>query len=315
MRTIWPVLALAVYIAEIASSSIAADPPGKPRALPPDWSAADRDIFFEDARELLEGQRPSFATQPRVVASNVGPTDSATTGGGTSYEWSNLITAETIENEIKRTAQLVSPLVQSASTFKGGAYRDARNHFSTLAIMFGTAAQFDKPVRWKDSAVGLSQLFARAGFNCKVGTDQSFREAQLRDQDLAELIRGGRPTAPATDPDAGWGKLSDRSPLMVRMETALDKHLKPNMSDSRSFERNAEELAHEAQMLALLGELITREGMEDAGDDTYDGYAHQLRDAAIEFNKSIELESYDAARKALSDMGQSCVACHGDYRS
>ncbi len=298
----------------VAAVAVAADPPGKPRALPPQWSAADKDIFFDDARKELQGPRPTFAAQANIATSG-GNAPVGESGGSTSYEWSNLITAETIESEIKRMAQQVSPLVKSASTFKGGAYRDARNHFSTLAIMFGTAAEYDKPVRWKDSASGLAQLFARAGFNCKVGTDQSFREAQLRDQDLADLIRGGRPDVPAADPDAGWDKLSDRSPLMVRMETALNSQLNPNMSDARSFERNSEDLAHEAQMLALLGELITREGMEDAGDETYDGYAHQLRDAAIEFNKSIELESYDAARKALSDMGQSCVACHSDYRS
>jgi hypothetical protein len=181
-------------------------------------------------------------------------------------------------------------------------------------VLFGTAADYDKPVRWKDSAAGLAELFARAGFNCKVGTDQSFREAQLRDQDLAELIRGGRPNAPTANPDAGWDSLADRSPLMVRMEQALNERMNPNMSDARTFERNAEDLAHEAQVLALLGELVTRDGMADAGDDTYDGYAHQLRDAAVEFNRSVELENFDAARRALGDMSKSCSDCHGDYR-
>src|SRR5687768_18004110 len=51
-------------------------------------------------------------------------------------------------------------------------------------------------------------------------------------------------------------ELSDRPLLMQRMERALQEGVSPKLADARSFERAAGEVRHEAEMLAVLAELI-----------------------------------------------------------
>ena len=54
----------------------------------------------------------------------------------------------------------------------------ARDNFSLLAVLFAVIGQYDGEVRWQKDAANLRTLFGRAGFNCKVGTDNSFSEAK-----------------------------------------------------------------------------------------------------------------------------------------
>lgn len=292
-------------------SPAAAEPSKARRAAPPVWTESQRAIFPDDARTLLVGPRPDFGALSKAqVASGgeVSETSQAT------RQWSELISTDTLETEIKRQAAEVGKLTQSSTGFKGGGYRQAREAFSVLAVMFALSAQHDARARWRDSAAGLSAAFARAAANCKVGTDSSYREAAARSEDLAELVRGGRPNTPAPPAERNWGDVADRSPLMARMEVAQQKRLKPLTGSAREFSRGAEDALHEAEVLAALAEVIIQEGFDDAGDETYDAFARELRDAAKELSAAAEQDNYESARQALGRAGQACAACHENYR-
>lgn len=293
--------------------AIAADPPK--RAKPPVWSKDVLDVFFSDAREALVGNRPDFAASSETTVSNTTPSasPSAATSDG-KPGWSQWIAPEVLESEIKRQSTELEKLVESASAFKGGGYQEARNRFSLLAVLFAISAEHDNDARWKDSATGLRDLFGRAGFNAKVGTDGTFREAAARSSDLAELIRGGRPTTPTPNADAGWTTVSDRPPLMTRMEQAQQERLAQWIANEALFKGNVEEISHEAQLLAALAEIITREGYEYADDDTFVEYAKELRDAARDVQQATELEDYAQARAALGRATKACSTCHDGYR-
>ena len=281
------------------------------RAKPPVFSQDERDLFPADARKLLVGPRPDFGkmAKPSVVSGG----DSAI-GPATDYQWSDLISSDALETEIKRQATAVGKLVQSATAFKGGGYRDARDAFNVLALMFAISAEHDEGARWEDSAGGFASLIARAGANCKVGTDGSYREARARGEDLAELVRGGRPDAPDADPDKKWHDYADRSPVMRRMEVAQQERLGQVMGSEREFSRNSENIAHEAQVLAALAEVIVRDEFPDADDEDYVAYAARLREASADLWRAAEQDNYDAARDALGRANKSCTECHGDYR-
>ncbi|MEM6798136.1 MAG: cytochrome c [Planctomycetota bacterium] len=285
---------------------------GPKRARPPAWTDDQRDLFPADARELLVGPRPDFAAQKSQAVASGG--NSSSEDAVASYKWSDLVAAETVETEIKRQAMQVQQLVQSATSFKGGGYREARDAFSVLAVMFSIAAEYDGDARWQDSAAGLSALFSRAGANCKVGTDGTFREAAARSEDLAELIRGGRPDVPNAPPDRTWGDVADRSPLMRRMEVCQQERISPLMGSEREFSRGAEDAQHEAEVLAALAEVIIREGFDDADDDEYAAHSRRLRDAAADLSQAAEQDNYESARQALGQAGQACSACHDEYR-
>ncbi len=194
------------------------------RAKPPHWNKTVTDVFFNDAREKLSGERPAAGGGGgggAAAAPAGGMADDAGGMTGTVFTWSKLIGAEEIEDEIKALQKQVSENVTTPAPFKGGGYKAGRRHFTELALLFGIIAEYDGDVRWKKDSPSIRDLMARTGFNCKVGTDASYNEAKLRKDELETLVRGGgAPSVAGVDPKASWDKLVSRPPLMQRLEMA-----------------------------------------------------------------------------------------------
>lgn len=291
-------------------------PPMK-RAKAPLWTETTKQVFFDDAREALVGERPDYQ---RIVVSGAGstqirdaaPSDAQKAGDGA--RWSALIDADTIEAEIKRLSTAMSSAVTTPGEFKGEGYQHARENFSMLAVLFGVAGEFDGDVRWKDVAMGLRDQFSRAGRNAKVGTDQTYREAVERKQELEDLVRGSRPSTPSAEPITDWSQVADRPPLMQRLNVAQQDRLNAWLANEREFERSPDDVRHEAQIMAMLGDVIARKGYEFWDDETFVGYAIELRDAAVEITKAVDDEDYERARKGLDRATKACADCHDGYR-
>lgn len=291
------------------------------RALPPQWSSEVLEAFVADAREKLVGERPAFAAGPvRPIAGQPTPGgnppdgDSGNLQGG--FAWSKLISAEVIEDEIKALRLQVDQTVTTPGAFKGGGFKEARIEFSNLAVLFAIAGEYDGQVRWKEDAPALRNLFARAGFNCKVGTDASYNESKLRKQDLSDVIGGSQlSTLKPADRAAKWDQVANRPPMMTRMEEAFQKRLQPMLASEKEFKANVEKILHEAQLLAAWSEVIQREGFEYYDDETYLEYAKQLNAAASTISEAVKLNSYDKARAAAGDAAKACSQCHEGYRS
>jgi hypothetical protein len=226
-----------------------------------------------------------------------------------------LISAETIEDEVKNLQKLVSEHVTTPAKFKGGGFKEGRKQFTELALLFAIISQYDGDVRWKDRAGGIRDLMARAGFNCKVGTDASYNEAKLRKEDLEQLVQGGGASAGEANPDAKWDKIADRPPLMQRMEECQQLHIAPATANSGEFSKNADVVLREAELLAAIAEAIQQEGFEFADDETYLEYAKQMRDAASEIVGAVKGKNCDAARAASGNIEKACTGCHEGFRS
>jgi hypothetical protein len=231
------------------------------------------------------------------------------------FAWSNLISSDTLENEVKALQKEVSETVQTPAQFKGGGYKDGRRAFTELAVLFAIIAEYDGDVRWKQTATGLRDLVARAGFNCKVGTDGSFNEAKLRKDDLEKLVRGEPPQVERGDVAAKWDKVANRPPLMQRLEKCQQQGVAVWTADAAEFRKNADKLEREAELMAALGEVIQREGFEYFDDETYVGYAKQMRDGAHRVAEAVKQKNYEQARQASGDIAKACSSCHEGYRS
>jgi len=286
------------------------------RARPPKWSADVLDAFFGDARERLVGERPEYSTEqaPSQLAAEASNAAAAAEAAAPGTAWSKLIDADTIETEIKRLAQTIDCDVTTPSEFKGGKYQDCRRHFSVLAMLFAVAAEHDPEVRWHDASPGLRDLFARAGYNCKVGTDQTYQEANQRKQDLAELVRGSRSGAASAEREADWSQVADRPPLMQRLNIAHEERLTKWLATEREFARHADDVRHEAQLAAAIADVIGREGFDYWDDEQYAAYAHALRAAASDVAAAVKLDDFEQARRAVSRMTKACADCHEGYR-
>lgn len=304
MRMLWASIA----VAGLVVGQIDAAGPAR-RARPPKFSKSIRDAFFADAREKLVGPRPTpAASGPAPVAPMPAP---PSTGAG----WSKWIAAEVVEDEIIRQQIKLAKTVQNSIRFKVEDFQKARDHLSVLAVMFAIVAEYDGRIRWQPQAAAVRDLVSRAGFNCKVGTDGSYQEAKTRSEDLQTLVRGGPLQLPDPAADVAWSKVADRAPLMRRLERAQPQTIVPLTANAREFERNADTLAHEAQLIAALAEVITREGYEFADDETYLEYARAMQAQALSLRDAAQQNNYEQARQAAGELSKACRNCHDEgYR-
>jgi cytochrome c556 len=291
-----------------------AEPLVAKEARPPRWSRDVVDAFFDDAREKLTGPRPNY-TERADLGNSTQASSLPRAGSAPTLTWSNLITPNTLETEVKRLSQSVASTVTTPSVFKGGGYKDARRDFSELAVLFAVTAQYNGDARWKDAAAGLRDVFSQAAASANVGTDQSYREAVARKQDLADLVRGGRPQVPKADAVvADWSHVAAREPLMQRMNIAHQERLTKWLADAATFRRNRSDVQHEAQIVALLADVIHREAFEYWDDETFAGYATDQRQSAADVAAAAASDNYDQAREAIGRATNACTNCHDGYR-
>lgn len=284
------------------------------RARPPKFGKSIRDAFFPDAREKLSGPRPAAASGKTPVATAPSH-DAAPAAAPAAKGWSKWIAAEVLEDEIKARQIALAAAVRNLNDFKGGDYQQARAELSMLAAMFAIVAEYDGRVRWQQQAAGMRDLIARAGLNCKVGTDASYKEAKARSDDLQILVRGGSLQLPAAAAEIDWSQVANRPPLMKRLEQAQKLTVAPLVANSAEFERHADRLAHEAQLIAALAEVISQEGYEFADDETYLEYARAMQTHALSVRDAALQQNYEEARKAAGELGKACSNCHEGFRS
>ena len=310
-----------LFAAQTVSSQSGRRPAPPRRALPPVWSLSVRDIFFDDVRTKLVGERPNYSDlgpDQRALATGSAATGIPSGDAGTEqtgFTWSQLIAAEVIEDEVKQISRRLSTEVDKPGPFKGGDFKKARASLSTLAFLFGVTAEYDAEIRWKAEAAGLRDRFSRAGFNCKVGTDQSYEQAKARRSELEDMIRGDRPSATPASLDQAWFEIADRTPLMQRLEAAVDGKISPAMAGAGVFRRQRSTLTHEAQIVAAIAKVIAADGYDYADDEIYLEYAERLQEATRLFGDAVEKRDYKAAREAAGEMNKACSECHEDYRS
>jgi hypothetical protein len=270
-------------------------------------------IFFSKVSEKLVGPR-----KINIVQTVDGDTDGGvlkTANGGMTEKWAELISAPTIEDEVKAIKLAVDTGVDKPSQFSGGGYQNARYQFSVAAAMFGIIAEFDGDVRWKSQSVGIRDVFARTAGNCKVGSPQAYNEAKLRKTDLQDLLSGATVDANANADDFNWSRIVDRAPLMQRLEVAVDERLSPMTSSADEFESNKETILHEAEIVAAMSHIFTRPQMEDGDDEDYAGYANNMKSGALDLLGAIKLNDPSRAASAVGVITQSCTECHELYRS
>lgn len=308
---------LAIHCRQAAAREGRSGPREIRRARPPAgaWDKTTIKTFRDDAFADLEGDRPDFAAaavRPMAGgAQSAGETPAA--GGG--FRWSALVSEETLTDEVKDMKGVLAEAVASPSDFKGGGYDKAREAFSAVALAFGVIAAYDQEIRWKKEAETARDLFARVGSNCKVGTEQSFNESKLRVVDLESLLEGNAlgPRA-AREEDFLWSQVAGRPALMSRLESA-DSMLSAAGGSKGDFDKAVDRVLREAEVVAVIGEVIQRGEFEYHDDDTYRGYASAMRDAAIRVRDAAQKKDYEAARSALGELKKSCDSCHGDYRN
>jgi len=288
---------------------------GKRAPAPTKWDSRVTDVFFPDARKVLVGPRPAYAASTKSDATAKEGTGAHQATGGQTFAWSKLISADELQNEVKSLSAMLADAVKTQQGFLGGGSKKARQSLSQLAAAFAIVNEYDGEVRWKNQAAVARDLFAKAGYNSKAATEATFREAKSRSDDLATLLRGESITAPANvEPKNDWSKVSNLSPLMVRLEAAQRDRIAAATSNPGEFKKNSAQLAHESEIVAAFAEVISRPGMDNADDEKFRGFAKALQQSALDVRQAVKNDNYDSARTAAGTMAKTCTNCHAEFR-
>ena len=290
------------------------------RAPAPKFSNADtRGVFFENLADAFRGSRPSLsairqsANAAAELAANPPTKTGPTAGGSASGQWDKLISPTSLEDEIKRMRLHYDEVVSTPGAFNSGGYQDARLDLSALATLFAIINEHGGEVRWKDQASAARDLLARTAFNCKAGSTQVYNEARLREQDLESLVSGSGLTSRDAEPENDWTMIVDRSPVMEYAEL-LTESLKGVTNNEGAIKSNSDQVKRESELLAALGLVLIQEGMDDFDDTDYAELSNKLIEAGQSVTAALERGDYDAVRKGVGAITQSCDACHEQYR-
>lgn len=271
-------------------------------------------VFFINPMAQLQGAPPSnsvLATSGPASTNEDSGTSPTTTASGND-SWKQLISAAVIEDLVKESKSRIDGVVTSPAKFAGGGYSDSRREFTLLASLMAVISQYPDDIRWKASSSQARTLFARLATNCKVGTQQVFNEAKLRQQDLQELLKGSKLSGSAEE--ITWADTADRAQSMKIMDWTLREHLAPFTSSDSSFEDNQDEIIKYAELLAMLCHVLEQEGMTNADDQDYVGWVKSSIQASHELVKATKNKDADQARAAVGKIDQSCGKCHDSFR-
>jgi len=289
------------------------------RAAAPSFDQRDlQGIFFDSLDDAFRGEKPSLSkvrqssNQSMIAASKTESNDAVEAESGGSNGWNELISPAALEDAVKTTKLNFDSMITTPGAFNSGGYLDARLDLSILATLFAVINEYSGDVRWKDQAAAARDLISRTAFNCKAGSTQVYNEAKLRKADLQDLVSGSGLANRDANPENDWAMIVDRTPLMQYAEK-LSEQIRSASRDAKSTENNADAIRRDAQLLAMVGRVLTREGLDEADDEDYAAFSLSMTKAATAVAVAIERGDYEIGPK-VGAVTQSCDACHEMYR-
>jgi hypothetical protein len=295
---------------------------GAKRKVPPKvFDKRVEDAFLKDVvKQHGEGTINDVLSGRAAVTTVDGGTTTTTGNGNPSSGWSKLISAETLENEIKSTINLVGPNVESKAKWNTK-HRAVRNYYSTMAMCFGVIAQYDGAVKFQKDAVAIRDNLAKSAANSKVNDERAMIEAKKLLAELLELRGGGNVNlAPGGDGVKPYG-VSEVSEVMKRMQISTKpegvdgKGLEFWISAAPAFKAAKSDVIHEAELLGMMAKVLQdKVTFDQANDDNFAKFAKEVEDASAEIVSAAKSDNYDAARAASGKITKACTGCHGAFR-
>jgi hypothetical protein len=275
-----------------------------------------KDIFFVDINDAFRGEAPTLssvrASKAAAATAAAAPAGSKPAVTGNDL-WPSLVSPQSLEDEIKRIKLHFDSVVTTPGAFNSGGYLEARLDLTVLASLFAVINQYPGDVRWKDQAAAARDLISRTAFNCKAGSTQVYNEAKLRKGDLQDLVAGSGLSSKDAEEDTDWSSIADRSPLMEYAELLIEA-LEDGARDEGTIKKEAELVKRNSELLALFGEILVQEGMDESDDEDYAALSRDMANDAKNATAALGRGDFEAVRLGVSKIRQKCDACHQQYR-
>ncbi len=184
-----------------------------------------------------------------------------------------------------------------------------------LGALAGIATEHSGNVPWKTNAKHVRDLSAEMLTEKLQRGQKSYEQVKVPFDKITALLDGKRPEGlPEADDATDFALAADFGFLMRRFE-ASQNYLKTTGGSDAAFKQNAADLIRETRVVAALSRVIASDDYGYGDDSKFQGYATQMTEAAMTAATAVENGDFAAFDLAASNLAQSCVKCHGDYRN
>lgn len=304
---IWPLVLLLLGVGIVSAQrgamrvSARKATPEEVEARKQRWNAIPLDVTFPDV-DKLRREAAAAAEQEKAAAQ---------------VEWAKFLGPKVIEKEVERIVAASEDPLKNVKFFMARGVKEATVQQAMLSTLFHISHTHSGNVKWKDKALGARDMAMEGLMGAYVFGDEDGYELCKQTIEVAsKLAAGEQAEVPeGDDGEKSWAdELAPLTAVMRRMEDAHFNKLYKWTANGNEFEANKQDIAHEAAILATLGQIILDKSYALASEGDFRKFASTLRDNSLTVVEAVKENNFDKASAAVRDNNLQCSACHQAYR-
>ena len=240
-------------------------------------------------------------------------TAAAAVAGGED-SWAALISASTIDEEVKSIRNFLNENVHSVGTFNSSMLMIPPKA-AALGAVAVIVMEHPESVPWKDDAKYVRDLAKKMNSSVlQRGAKDQKRIEELYDAVDATLSRS-KPAGLEEPPESdSFAEVAEMRLLMMRMEEA-EKRLKTEAGNESSMSEKKAMVSHEASMMAVMAKIVAMPAYGYGDDAKFTGYANEVLKASQDIKTAAESGDFAGYESAMTRVSTTCSNCHSDFKN
>lgn len=252
---------------------------------------------------------PATATAESFPKPEATPTPAAGAGGS----YADLITPEAIVKETKDIKNRLTDGLSTVGKYNGNYKDNISVDGAVLAALAQVAVSLPDGVSWKAHAPFVRDYAGEVSASAKGLGAGPYDATKKAFDKLDSVLSNNKPDGEAPPSKVPFSEVAGRMPVMKRMQKAFDK-MKSNVTAEAIFKKEAEMIAHESAVLAVLAQVVGEKEYNSADEDEYQQFIKEMVVVSKALGNSVKNESYSEFSDSLGKLQKVCNDCHQAYR-
>lgn len=283
------------------------------------------DVFFEDPIGVANdngtvavaatGDEPKTpnADNPPTTPEPKTPEPASPTKTPGSDGWSQVISAEALDREVKSIRNFLQPRLQTTGRYNTNLAM-IPPQAAALAALAGIAGQHEGKITWKADALYIRDLAGSMNSEPLKRGAAAQRRLLGSFEKISDTLNRSRPSdLPEPKADASIADYAEISLLMKRMDAAYNR-MKTEAGSEDAFSKNLDMVRQEAAVLSALTKVVTLKGYDYEEDEDFLGFANVVIRGGRSVVDAAATGDFGEYDKALSATYQACNQCHSSYK-
>lgn len=239
------------------------------------------------------------------------PAESGTAAAPAGDDWTALLSAKDIEDEIKEIRIRTAAGLTGVGQYNGK-YKDMQSDGAVVAAMGAIAQNHSEAVKWKPNAKFVREYGSQIEKTATGLGKKPFEATQGVFEKLTGVLDGNAPADTDVPDEAPLHDKASRKMLMYRMQRAKD-WMRKEITTEAKYKAEIDKVKHEASMLGTITKAQLSPGYEYVDDENYRKHVTEMIESAIIIRKSVETQDFKAFEGAIINIEKKCNGCHTDF--